>query len=162
MGKTPLTKRGADALRKELQHLISVERPRIVKAIEVARAHGDLRENAEYHAAKEEQGFKESRVSEIEAKLANARIVDVAQIGAQAKGRIVFGALIVLADEDTGDELKYQIVGEDEADIKAGLLSYASPIARAVIGKTSGDVVEVEVPGGRRTLEVVEVQYQEA
>ncbi|MDN5863508.1 MAG: GreA/GreB family elongation factor, partial [Salinisphaera sp.] len=95
-------------------------------------------------------------------KLANARIVDVAQIGAQAKGRIVFGALIVLADEDTGDELKYQIVGEDEADIKAGLLSYASPIARAVIGKTSGDVVEVEVPGGRRTLEVVEVQYQEA
>ncbi|MDN5863099.1 MAG: transcription elongation factor GreA, partial [Salinisphaera sp.] len=112
-----MTKRGADALRKELQHLISVERPRIVKAIEVARAHGDLRENAEYHAAKEEQGFKESRVSEIEAKLANARIVDVAQVGAQAKGRIVFGALIVLADEDTGDELKYQIVGEDEADI---------------------------------------------
>lgn len=161
MDKTPLTKRGSDALKQELQQLKSVERPRIVKAIEEARAHGDLRENAEYHAAKEEQGFKEARIAEIEGKLANAQIIDTARAGAQAQGRVVFGAVVALADEDTGAELTYRIVGEDESDIKAGLLSYASPIARALIGKEAGDVVTVEVPGGRRVLELVEVRYDE-
>ncbi len=159
MDKTPLTQTGADALRTELKRLKSVERPRIVAAIEEARAHGDLKENAEYHAAKEEQGFAEGRIADIEGKLATAQIIDVAKVGAQANGRVVFGATLHLADEDTGDELTYQIVGEDEADIKNGLLSFASPIARALIGKTQGDVVEVQVPNGRRTLEIVEVRY---
>lgn len=159
MDKTPLTRRGAEALRDELKRLKSVERPRIIKAIEEARAHGDLKENAEYHAAKEEQGFNESRIADIEAKLASAQIVDVARVGAQANGRVVFGATVGLADEDTGDEFTYQIVGEDEADIKSGLLSFASPIARALIGKHEGDVVQVQVPGGERTLEVVAVSY---
>lgn len=160
MDKTPLTQRGADALRAELKRRKSVERPRIVSAIEEARAHGDLKENAEYHAAKEEQGFNEARIAEVEGKLANAQIIDVARVGAQANGRIVFGATVDLADEDTGDELTYQIVGEDEADIKLGLLSFASPIARALIGKHEGDVVDVAVPGGTRTLEVVELRYE--
>lgn len=160
MDKTPLTQRGADALREELKRRKGVERPRIVNAIEEARAHGDLKENAEYHAAKEDQGFNESRIAEVESKLANAQIVDVARAGAQANGRIVFGATVELADEDTGDEFSYQIVGEDEADIKQGLLSFASPIARALIGKHEADVVEVEVPGGKRTLEVVGVRYE--
>ncbi|HLQ85176.1 MAG TPA: transcription elongation factor GreA [Salinisphaeraceae bacterium] len=146
-------------MRDELKRLKQVERPRIVAAIEEARAHGDLRENAEYHAAKEEQGFAESRIAEIESKLATAQIIDVARVGAQANGRVVFGATLDLADEDTGDEFTYQIVGEDEADIKQGLLSFASPIARALIGKTEGDVVEVAVPGGKRTLEILEVRY---
>ncbi len=159
MDKTPLTQTGADALRTELKRLKSVERPRIVAAIEEARAHGDLKENAEYHAAKEEQGFAEGRIGDIEGKLATAQIIDIAKVGAQANGRVVFGATLHLADEDTGDEFTYQIVGEDEADIKSGLLSFASPIARALIGKTRGDVVEVQVPSGRRTLEIVEVRY---
>lgn len=159
MDRTPLTESGANALRSELQRLKKEERPRIVAAIEEARAHGDLKENAEYHAAKEEQGFNEGRIAEIEAKLASAQIVDVARAGAQANGRIIFGATIDLADEDSGDELTYQIVGEDEADIKQGLLSFASPIARALIGKREGDVVDIEVPGGKRTLEVLEVRY---
>lgn len=160
MDKTPLTQRGADALRDELKRRKSVERPRIVNAIEEARAHGDLKENAEYHAAKEDQGFNEARIAEVEGKLANAQIVNVAKAGAQANGRIVFGATVELADEDTGDEFTYQIVGEDEADIKQGLLSFASPIARALIGKHEADVVEVDVPGGTRTLEVVGVRYE--
>jgi|SRR5690625_1021573 len=160
MDKTPLTQTGANALRDELKHLKRVERPRIVAAIEEARAHGDLKENAEYHAAKEEQGFAESRIAEIESKLATAQIIDVAKVGAQANGRVVFGATLDLADEDSGDELTYQIVGEDEADIKNGLLSFASPIARALIGKTEGDVVDIAVPGGQRTLEIVEVRYE--
>jgi len=159
MDRTPLTESGANALRSELQRLKKEERPRIVAAIEEARAHGDLKENAEYHAAKEEQGFNEGRIAEIEAKLASAQTVDVAPAGAQANGRIIFGATIDLADEDSGDELTYQIVGEDEADIKQGLLSFASPIARALIGKREGDVVDIEVPGGKRTLEVLEVRY---
>lgn len=160
MDKTPLTQNGAEALREELQRLKRVERPRIVAAIEEARAHGDLKENAEYHAAKEEQGFAESRIAEVEGKLATAQIIDVAKAGAQANGRVVFGATLDLADEDSGDELTYQIVGEDEADIKDGRLSFASPIARALIGKTEGDVVSVTVPGGQRTLEIVEVRYE--
>jgi transcription elongation factor GreA len=159
MDKTPLTQNGADALRDELKRLKKTERPRIVAAIEEARAHGDLKENAEYHAAKEEQGFNEGRINDIESKLATAQIIDVARAGAQANGRVIFGATLDLADEDTGEELTYQIVGEDEADIKNGLLSFASPIARALIGKTEGDVVDVDVPGGRRTLEIVEVRY---
>ena len=159
MDKTPLTQNGADALRDELKRLKKTERPRIVAAIEEARAHGDLKENAEYHAAKEEQGFNEGRINEIESKLATAQIIDVARAGAQANGRVIFGATLELADEDTGEELTYQIVGEDEADIKNGLLSFASPIARALIGKTEGDVVDVDVPGGRRTLEIVTVRY---
>lgn len=159
MDKTPLTQNGADALRDELKRLKRTERPRIVASIEEARAHGDLKENAEYHAAKEEQGFNEGRINDIEGKLATAQIIDVARAGAQANGRVVFGATLDLADEDTGDELTYQIVGEDEADIKQGMLSFASPIARALIGKTEGDVVDIDVPGGRRTLEIVEVRY---
>ncbi|KEZ76973.1 transcription elongation factor GreA [Salinisphaera hydrothermalis] len=160
MDRTPLTESGAKALREELERLKKTERPRIVAAIEEARAHGDLKENAEYHAAKEEQSFNEGRIAEVESKLASAQIVDVAKAGAQANGRIIFGATVDLADEDSGDELTYQIVGEDEADIKKGLLSFASPIARALIGKSEGDVVDVEVPGGKRTLEVVEVRYR--
>lgn len=159
MDRTPLTESGAQALREELDRLKKQERPRIVAAIEEARAHGDLKENAEYHAAKEEQSFNEGRIAEVEGKLASAQVVDVAKAGAQANGRIIFGATVDLADEDSGSELTYQIVGEDEADIKKGLLSFASPIARALIGKSEGDVVDVEVPGGKRTLEVVEVRY---
>jgi len=159
MDKTPLTQNGADALRDELKKLKKIDRPRIVAAIEEARAHGDLKENAEYHAAKEEQGFNEGRIGDIEGKLATAQIIDVARVGAQANGRVVFGATVDLVDEDSGDELTYQIVGEDEADIKSGMLSFASPIARALIGKTEGDVVDVAVPSGKRTLEIVEVRY---
>lgn len=160
MDRTPLTQNGANALRDELKRLKTVERPRIVAAIEEARAHGDLKENAEYHAAKEEQGFAESRVAEIEGKLATAQIIDVVQVGARANGRVVFGATLELIDCDTEDELRYQIVGEDEADIKTGHLSFASPIARALIGKTAGDEVDVQVPGGTRTLEIVKVRYE--
>ncbi|MDT0633985.1 transcription elongation factor GreA [Spectribacter hydrogenoxidans] len=160
MDKTPLTQRGADALREELKRLKSVERPRIIAAIEEARAHGDLKENAEYHAAKEEQGFIEGRIAEVEGKLGNAQVVDVAKVGAQAGGKIVFGATVEVADENTGDEFTYQIVGEDEADIKSGLLSFASPIARGLIGRVEGDVVDVAVPGGQRTLEVLAVRYE--
>ena len=159
MDRTPLTQTGADALCAELTRLKKTERPRIVAAIEEARAHGDLKENAEYHAAKEEQGFNEGRIAEIEGKLGSAQIIDVTQAGAQANGRIIFGATVDLADEDSGEELTYQIVGEDEADIKQGKLSFASPIARALIGKSEGDVVDVDVPGGKRTLEIVEVRY---
>lgn len=160
MDKTPLTQRGAEALRVELKRLKSEERPRIVKAIEEARAHGDLKENAEYHAAKEEQGFNESRIADIEGKLASAQIVDVASAGARAGGRVIFGATVDLIDADSGGELTYRIVGEDEADIKQGLLSFASPIARALIGKSEGDVVEVQVPGGERNFEIVAVRYE--
>lgn len=160
MDKTPLTQSGADALRKELKRLKTVERPRIVAAIEEARAHGDLKENAEYHAAKEEQGFAESRIAEVEGKLATAQIIDVALAGARANGRVVFGATVDLIDCDTEEELGYQIVGEDEADIKQGRLSFASPIARALIGKSEGDEVDVQVPSGTRTLEILKVRYE--
>ena len=157
MNKVPITVRGAEQLRAELKRLKSVERPRIVKAIAEARAHGDLKENAEYHAAKEEQGFIEGRIKDIEAKLSNAEIIDVTRLG--ETGRIVFGATVDLLDETDDREVTYRIVGDDEADISAGLISVSSPIARALIGKEEGDVVEFDAPGGRKVFEVVEVRY---
>ena len=152
-----MTLRGADALREELRHRKSDLRPKIIASIDEARSHGDLRENAEYHAAREQHGFNEGRISEIEAKLSNAQIVDVTQV--PKSGRVVFGTTLDLADTDSGDELRYQIVGEDEADSKKGLISVNSPIARALIGKSEGDVVQVNTPGGTRELEIVKVQY---
>ena len=158
MNKVPLTKRGAEKLQAELQQLKTVDRPRIIKAIAEARAHGDLKENAEYHAAREQQSFAEGRIKEIEGKLSHAQVIDVASL--DAGGKVVFGATVDLIDEDTGDEITYQIVGEDEADIKAGLISVGAPIARALIGKEEGDVATVIAPGGERNLEVVAVRYQ--
>lgn len=158
MSKVPLTKRGAENLQAELQQLKTVNRPRIIKAITEAHAHGDLKENAEYHAAREQQSFAEGRIKEIEGKLSHAQVIDVASL--DAGGKVVFGATVDLIDEDTGDEITYQIVGEDEADIKAGLISVGSPIARALIGKEEGDVATVIAPGGERNLEVVAVRYQ--
>ncbi|HWY25075.1 MAG TPA: transcription elongation factor GreA [Nevskia sp.] len=155
--KTPMTLRGAEALREELRHRKSELRPKIIAAIDEARSHGDLRENAEYHASREQHGFNEGRISEIEAKLSDAQIVDVTTL--PKSGRIVFGTTIDLADTDSGDELRYQIVGEDEADIKKGLISVNSPIARALIGKNAGDVVQVKTPGGTREFEIIKVQY---
>jgi transcription elongation factor GreA len=158
MKKVPLTLRGAEKLREELQQLKAVERPRIIQAIAEARAHGDLKENAEYHAAREQQGFVEGRIKEIEGKLGHAQIIDVTSL--DARGKVVFGATVDLADEDTGETVTYQIVGEDEADIKAGLVSINSPIARALIGKEEGDVATVLAPGGERSFEIVEVRYE--
>ena len=152
-----MTLRGAEALREELRHRKSELRPKIIAAIDEARSHGDLRENAEYHASREQHGFNEGRIAEIEAKLSDAQIVDVTQL--TKSGRIVFGTTIDLADTDSGDELRYQIVGEDEADIKKGLISVNSPIARALIGKNAGDVVQVNTPGGIREFEIMKVQY---
>jgi transcription elongation factor GreA len=158
MSKVPLTKRGAEKLQAELQQLKTVERPRIIQAIAEARAHGDLKENAEYHAAREQQSFTEGRIKEIEGKLSHANIIDVSSL--DAGGKVVFGATVDLADEDSGEEVTYQIVGEDEADIKQGLISVGSPIARALIGKQEGDVATVVAPGGERNLEIVEVRYE--
>ena len=155
--KTPMTLRGADALREELRHRKGELRPKIIAAIDEARSHGDLRENAEYHASREQHGFNEGRIADIEAKLSDAQIVDVTQL--PKSGRIVFGTTIDLADTDSGDERRYQIVGEDEADIKKGLISVNSPIARALIGKNAGDVVQVNTPGGMREFEIMKVQY---
>jgi len=156
--KVPLTVRGAEKLQAELKQLKTVDRPRIVQAIAEAREHGDLKENAEYHAAREQQSFCEGRIKEIEAKLSNATIIDVKTLNAE--GRVVFGATVALADEETGEEVTYQIVGEDEADIKNNMISIGSPIARALIGKSEGDIAEVQTPGGVRSLEVVEVRYE--
>ena len=156
MAKVPLTARGAAQLREELKRL-KEERPKISEAIAVARAHGDLRENAEYHAAKEQQGLAEARIRDIEGKLANAEIIDVTTVN--AAGRVVFGATVHLVEINDGTEARYQIVGEDEADIKAGLLSVGSPIARALIGKREGDVVDVATPSGSRSYEVTAVEY---
>lgn len=158
MNRVPLTVRGAQSLRDELKRLKSEDRPRVIAAIAEARAHGDLKENAEYHAAREQQGFIEGRIQEIEAKLANAEVIDVTRLN--AAGKIVFGATVDLADEDSGDEVTYQIVGEDESDIKAGRISVNSPIARALIGKMEGDAVTVHTPGGEKNFEVVEVRYE--
>jgi transcription elongation factor GreA len=156
MSKIPLTLRGVEQLRDELKRLKSVERPAIVKAIAEARAHGDISENAEYHAAKEQQSFLEGRIADIENKLGNAQVVDVTKLN--AGGKVVFGATVKVADED-GKEQRWQIVGEDEADSKRGLVSVNSPIARALIGKKQGDVVEVAAPGGTRELEILGVEY---
>lgn len=157
MNKVPLTARGAEKLREELTHLKSVMRPKITEAIAEARAHGDLKENAEYHAAREQQSFTEGRINEIEAKLSNCQIIDVTQINAH--GKVVFGATVDLADADSGDEVTYQIVGEDEADIKQGRISVTSPIARALIGKREGDVATVQAPGGVREFDILAVRY---
>jgi transcription elongation factor GreA len=157
LSKVPLTARGAALLREELRRLKMEERPKITEAIATARALGDLKENAEYHAAKEQQGLMEARIRDIEAKLANAQIIDVKEIN--AGGRVVFGATVHLVDTTDGTEAKYQIVGEDEADIKGGLLSVSSPIARALIGKQEGDEVEVTTPSGRRSYEITAVEY---
>ena len=154
--KIPLTARGLEKLREELKRLKSVERPAVVKAIAEARSHGDISENAEYEAAKEQQGFLEGRIGEYENMLANAQVVEVTKLN--AGGKVVFGATVKVADED-GKELKWQIVGDFEADAKGGMISVNSPIARALIGKKEGDVVEVAAPGGTRELEILGVEY---
>jgi transcription elongation factor GreA len=157
MSKVPLTSRGAEKLRDELQQLKSVKRPAVIKAIAEARAHGDLKENAEYHAAREQQSFIEGRINDIEGKLSNAQVIDVTQMS--ANGKVIFGATVELSDEDSGKEVTYQIVGEDEADIKANRISITSPIARALIGKVEGDTAEVKTPGGIKTYEILAVKY---
>jgi transcription elongation factor GreA len=158
MPTIPLTVRGAQLLKEELHRLKTIERPAVITAIAEARAQGDLSENAEYDAARERQGFIEGRIAELEGKLANAQIIDPKLLDA-AGGRIVFGATVQLEDLEAGDTVTYQIVGDDEADIKAGRISVSSPIARALIGKYAGDVAEVQAPGGRREYEVLDVRY---
>ena len=155
--KTPMTKRGAELLREELQRLKSVERPRISAAIAEARSHGDLSENAEYDAARERQGFIEARISDIEAKLGNAQVIDPKLV--DAEGRCVFGATVEV-EQDGGEKVCWQIVGEDEADIKQGRISVSSPIARALIGKEAGESVEVQTPGGVKRYEIIDVRYE--
>jgi len=157
MATIPITKRGAEILKAELHKLKTVERPSVINAISEARAQGDLSENAEYEAAKERQGFVEGRIQEVEGKLSAAQIIDPASL--DAGGRVVFGATVDLEDEDTGDRVRYQIVGEDEADLKLGLINISSPIARALIGKEEGDTAVVQAPGGERSYEVVAVHY---
>jgi len=155
--RVPMTTAGAARLRAELQELKTVARPRITAAIAEARAHGDLKENAEYHAAREQQSFAEGRIAEIETKLANAQIIDVTTLPRSDK--VVFGSTVLLGEEDSEEERRYQIVGEDEADIKEGKISFGSPIARALIGRLVGDVVDVQTPGGLKSYEIIDVQY---
>jgi transcription elongation factor GreA len=157
MKRTPMTARGAESLRSELKRLKTEARPNVIKAIAEARGHGDLSENAEYHAAREQQGFIEGRIGEIETKLANAEIIDISRF--VGTDRVVFGATVEL-EVDGGSALTYQIVGEDEADIRAGRISITSPIARALVGKTEGDVVDVEAPGGVKSYEIVTVRFE--
>ena len=157
MKRVPITLRGSESLRIELRTLKSEARPNVIKAIAEARAHGDLSENAEYHAAREQQGFIEGRIQELESKLSNAEIIDVTTL--EAHGKVVFGSTVELADEDSGAKVVYQIVGEDEADIKAGRISVGSPIARALVGKSQGDSVDVTTPGGKRGYEIIAVRY---
>lgn len=157
MNKSPMTIQGAQKLRDELQHLKSVMRPKIIQAIAEARALGDLKENAEYHAAREQQSFVEGRIAEIESKLARAEIIDVKTIN--ANGKVVFGATVDLLNSETDESVTYQIVGEDEADIKANLISISSPVARALIGKEEGEEVVVNAPSGKRIYEILEVRY---
>ncbi|MDH5786489.1 MAG: transcription elongation factor GreA [Chromatiales bacterium] len=158
MDKTPMTARGAEALRVELNKLKGEDRPRVIQAIAEAREHGDLKENAEYHAAREQQGFIEGRIQEIEGKLGSAQIIDPTTLN--AGGKIVFGATVDLLDVTNDTEVTYQIVGEDESDIKAGRISITSPIARALIGKEVDDVAEVQAPGGVREYEILDVRYE--
>ena len=157
MNKVPLTLRGAEKLREELKELKTVMRPKIINAIAEARAHGDLKENAEYHAAREQQSFVEGRIKEIEGKLSHAQVIDVTQLG--ASGKVVFGATVDLLNVDSDEEVTYQIVGEDEADIQHNLISISSPIARALIGKEEGDAVQVRAPGGVKEYEIIAVKY---
>ncbi|GAB4206912.1 MAG: transcription elongation factor GreA [Tibeticola sp.] len=158
MATIPITKRGAEKLKEELHRLKTVERPSVINAIAEARAQGDLSENADYDAAKERQGFIEGRIQEIEGKLSHAQIIDPSAL--DAGGRVVFGATVELEDEASGEALRYQIVGEDEADLKLGLINISSPIARALIGKEEGDTAEVQAPGGVKRYEIVRVSYQ--
>ena len=157
MIRKPLTKKGSEKLREDLRRLKTIDRPRVIQAIAEARAHGDLSENAEYHAAREQQGFIEGRINEIEHALSHCEIIDVTVL--PATKRVVFGATVELADQDDGTEMRYQIVGEFEADARLGLISISSPIARALVGKSAGDVVEVAVPGGLKAYEIVTVRY---
>ncbi|MCD7097122.1 transcription elongation factor GreA [Stenotrophomonas sp. MMGLT7] len=155
--RAPITAKGAQRLREELEHLKSVKRPEIITAIAEAREHGDLKENAEYHAAREQQGFVEGRIKQLEGELSHAEVIDISKLNAGSK--IVFGATVVLADVETDEEKKYQIVGDLEADIKQGLIAVSSPVARALIGKMEGDTIAIEAPGGHREYEVVSVEY---
>jgi transcription elongation factor GreA len=152
-----MTVRGHELLEEELKRLKSKDRPDVIRAIAEARAHGDLKENAEYHAAKEQQGFIEGRIKELEGKLSHKQVIDVTAV--DAKGKVIFGSTVELIDENSGEETEYRIVGEDEADIKTGMISYTSPIARALIGKNEGDVVEVSTPSGDKSFEILEVRY---
>ena len=158
MSKVPLTVAGAARLRDELQRLKTIERPKVVAAIAEARSHGDLSENAEYDAAKERQGFLEGRIKDLEGKLSNAQIIDPMLL--DADGRCVFGATVDLEDQESGSAVTYQIVGEDEADIKHGKVSFGSPMARALIGKYAGDIAQVQAPGGLREYEIIDVRYE--
>jgi transcription elongation factor GreA len=153
-----MTVRGHELLQEELKRLKSVDRPSVVKAIAEARAHGDLRENAEYHAAKEQQGFIEARIKDIEGKLSHKQIIDVSAV--DARGKVIFGSTVVILDETTDKEITYTIVGEDEADIKQSMISYTSPIARALIGKNEGDAIEFQAPDGLKTYDILEVRYE--
>jgi transcription elongation factor GreA len=158
MNKVPLTARGAEQLRSELEQLKRVERPRVIEAIAEARAHGDLKENAEYHAAREQQGFIEGRIKDIEGKLSHAEIIDVTRL--PQNGKVVFGTTVHVLELDKDVEHTFIIVGDDEADIKQGKISVSSPIARALIGKSEGDVALVEAPGGKREMEILDVRYE--
>lgn len=158
MKRTPMTARGAEALRAELKRLKTEARPNVIKAIAEARGHGDLSENAEYHAAREQQGFIEGRIKEIEAKLSTAEIIDTSKL--TNTGKVIFGALVELEDQENGSRVTYQVVGEDEADIRALRISITSPIARALVGKSEGDVVDVAAPGGTRSYEIVAVRFE--
>jgi transcription elongation factor GreA len=157
MSKVPMTVRGAEMLREELKKLKGEDRPQVIQAISEARAHGDLKENAEYHAAKEQQGFIEGRIKEIEGKLSHIQVIDVTTV--DARGKVVFGSTVQLMDVQAGKEISYRIVGEDEANISSGLISYTSPIARALIGKNEGDEITFAAPGGDKHYEIIEVRY---
>jgi transcription elongation factor GreA len=157
VNKEPMTVRGHELLQIELKKLKSTDRPAVIKAIAEAREHGDLKENAEYHAAKEQQGFIEGRIKELEGKLSHVQVIDVTEIN--AGGKVIFGSTIKLLDDDTEKEITYRIVGQDEADIKTGLISYTSPIARALIGKVEGDAVEFNAPDGQKSYELISVSY---
>lgn len=156
-GKVPLTAQGAEKLREELRELKNVVRPQIIAAIATAREHGDLKENAEYHAAREQQSFAEGRIADLNGKLSNAQIIDITEI--KPTGKIIFGVTVDLIEEETGNEVTYQIVGVDEADIKVGKISFSSPIARALIGKEEGDIAEVQAPGGVKEYEILKVRH---
>ena len=158
MNKVPVTVRGHELLKEELKRLKSVDRPNVIRAIAEARAHGDLKENAEYHAAKEQQGFIEARIKDIEGKLSHVQVIDVTEI--DARGKIIFGSTVVILDEITDREITYKIVGEDEASIKEGMISFTSPIARALIGKNEGDAIEFDAPDGTKTFDILEVRYE--